>query len=167
MRENYSIKRAIKILSRFSKKRVVLIGGSFDLLHIGHLRYLNNAKKLGNYLVIALNSDSHIKTYKPSHRPIIPQNQRAEILEGLKPVDVVFITTEGLFDPKIYRLIKPNILALGKEKNRRASRIWDTNKIRQFYPELKVCFVNKGTKNVSSTLIEQKIIRSIKRISNK
>lgn len=158
---DYSIKTVSKKLKKYKNKKVIMVGGSFDILHVGHLRFLENAKKLGDVLVVALNSDSHIKSYKPSTRPIIPQRQRAEMLQGFKVVDFVFITTKiGLYDPYIYKMIKPDILGLGKEKNRKISRIKNVEEVRKYYPNLKLVFVNKSAKNISTTKIEQKIINA-------
>jgi D-beta-D-heptose 7-phosphate kinase/D-beta-D-heptose 1-phosphate adenosyltransferase len=163
MTKTYSIKSIAKELSKIKGKKIVMVGGSFDILHIGHLRFLENAKKYGDLLVIALNSDSHIKSYKPSSRPIITEWQRAELLKGLKIVDYVFITTKnGLYDPYIYKTIKPHILGLGKEKNRKNSRLRSVAEVKKLYPKLEVVFVSKGAKNISTTIIEQKILKANK-----
>lgn len=157
MSKTYSVLSAKESLARKRGKAIVLVGGSFDILHIGHIRFLANAKKLGNILIVALNSDTHIKSYKELGRPIIPERQRAEVLESLKIVDHVLITNKGLYDPYIYKAIKPDILALGKEVNRKSSRLTSVKEIKRFYPSLKVAFVNKGAKGVSTSLIEKRI----------
>ena len=159
MKGVYSIKSVAKKLSKLRGKKIVMIGGSFDILHVGHLRLLQNAKKCGDILVVALNSDAHIKTYKPFGRPIIKETQRAEILSNLKVVDFVFLTTKnGLYDPYIYKTIRPNILCLGKEKNRKLSRLKSVAEVRKFFPSLEVAFVNKNSRSISTTLIERKIL---------
>lgn len=159
----YSIKSVAKKLSKLRDKKIIMVGGSFDILHIGHLRLLQNAKKCADILVVALNSDSHIKTYKPSNRPIIKEAQRAEMLEGFKVVDFVFITRKvGLYDPYIYKNIKPDIIGLGKEKGRKTPRLRNLEEVKKFYPRLRVAFINKSAKHISTTLIEQKILRSNK-----
>ncbi len=164
MNKTYSIRSVAKELKKLKKKKIVMVGGSFDILHVGHLRFLQNAKKHGDILVIALNSDRHIKSYKPSSRPIISELQRAEMLKGLRIVDYVFITTKnGLYNPYIYRLIRPDILGLGKEKNRKNSRLKSIVEVRKFYPKLEVIFVNKSAKNISTSIIEQKILKANKR----
>ncbi len=78
------------------KKKIVFTNGCFDLLHVGHLRYLQVARKLGRSLVVGVNSDRSVQTIKPSKpgfpsRPIVPEQQRAELLAALKPVDGVVI----------------------------------------------------------------------------
>lgn len=164
MKNTYSIKTVAKELNKLRGKKIVMVGGSFDILHVGHLRFLENAKKHGDTLVVALNSDSHIKSYKPLNRPIFKERQRAEMLMGFKVVDYVFITTKkGLYDPYIYIAIHPCILGLGKEKSRKYSRLRNIVKVRKFYPKLEVVFVDKCAKNISTTIIEQKILRSNKK----
>ncbi len=96
---------------------LVLTNGCFDLLHAGHVRYLQAAKLLGRSLVIGLNSDASVRGIKPQAagsppRPIVPELQRAEVLAALKPVDAVVIFSE----PTATRLIealKPDIYVKG------------------------------------------------------
>lgn len=159
MNKSYSLKFVQKqLMAEKHHKTIVLVGGSFDLLHVGHLRFLKNAKKHGNILIVALNSDSHIRSYKEKNRPIISELHRAEMLEGFKVVDYVFLTNKGLYDPFIYKTIQPNILGLGKEKNKKASRLRSIAELKKTYPQLKVVFINKNAKNISTTLIEKKIL---------
>lgn len=78
---------------------MVFTNGCFDLLHAGHVRYLQLAKTLGRSLVVGLNSDASVRQLKPTQpglppRPILPENQRAEVLVALKPVDAVVIFSE-------------------------------------------------------------------------
>ncbi|MDI6800779.1 MAG: D-glycero-beta-D-manno-heptose 1-phosphate adenylyltransferase [Thermodesulfovibrionales bacterium] len=91
--------------------KIVFTNGCFDLIHIGHIRYLKEAKKLGDILVIGLNSDSSIKRLKP-HRPIIPEMQRAEVLASLEMVDYVAIFSEDT-PHELIKDIKPDILVKG------------------------------------------------------
>ena len=76
---------------RAEGKRVVLTNGTFDVLHVGHVRYLEAARALGDLLVVGLNSDSSVRGYKGQGRPIVPQDERAEILAALRCVDYVTI----------------------------------------------------------------------------
>lgn len=159
MKETYSIKSVANKLDRLRDKKIIMIGGSFDILHVGHLRLLQNAKRNGDILVVALNSDAHIKTYKPFGRPIIKGVQRAEMLSNIKCVDFVFLTNKnGLYDPYIYKTIRPDILCLGKEKNRKRSRLKSINEVRKILPTLRVVFVNKSSRSISTTIIEHKIL---------
>ena len=92
-------------------KKIVFTNGCFDIIHVGHVRYLRQAKELGDVLVIGLNSDKSVSLIKPN-RPINSQNNRAEVLSSLEMVDYV-----TLFDQEtpyeLIKLIKPDILVKG------------------------------------------------------
>ncbi len=94
------------------RKKLVFTNGCFDLLHAGHVRYLAQARALGDALVVALNSDSSVRELKGSGRPLQKENDRAEILAALRSVDAVVIFSE----PRVTRLIeaiKPHVYAKG------------------------------------------------------
>src|SRR5947209_14828576 len=74
--------------------RLVLTNGTFDLLHIGHVRYLEAARELGDVLVVGINSDASVRGYKGSGRPVVPQDERAEIVAALRYVDYAVIFEE-------------------------------------------------------------------------
>jgi len=99
---------------RKAGERVVFTNGCFDLLHIGHVRYLQEARKLGDCLVVAVNSDSSVQQIKESGRPVIPEGQRAEVVAALGCVDWVTIFDEP--DPlDLIRLLKPDVLVKGTD----------------------------------------------------
>ena len=103
-----------KVVERLKKegKRVVFTNGCFDLIHVGHTRYLEEAKKLGDILIVAVNSDQSVMTIKGKKRPIIPEEERAEVLSALQCVDFVVIFHEP--DPlNIISLLKPDVLVKG------------------------------------------------------
>ena len=79
-------------------KKVVTTNGTFDLIHVGHVRYLEEAKALGDILIVGINSDRSTKAYKGPTRPILGEEDRAEIIAGLESVDYVFIFDEP--DPR-------------------------------------------------------------------
>jgi len=79
------------IRSQHKDKKIVLTSGTFDLLHVGHLRYLDAVKSLGSIVVVLLSGDDRVKARKGPQRPIIPQDDRAQMLDALKVVDYVFI----------------------------------------------------------------------------
>ena len=102
-----------KILTREELKRcvatwrragehVTLANGCFDLLHVGHVRYLHAAKKLGGKLIVALNSDESVRRLKGDGRPLMPAEERAEIIAALADVDAVVIFSE----PDVRALIR-------------------------------------------------------------
>lgn len=93
-------------------KIMVFTNGCFDLLHPGHTRYLWEARKLGDFLLVALNSDHSVRTLKGPQRPILPQEARAEVLASLACVDAVLIFEED--NPlKIIQVLVPDILVKG------------------------------------------------------
>ena len=99
---------------RKAGKRIVFTNGCFDILHVGHVRYLAAARSKGDALVLGLNSDASVKSIKPDKRPIVDQDQRAEVLSGLACVDYITIFDEP--DPlALIRTIKPDVLIKGAD----------------------------------------------------
>ena len=94
------------------EKTIVTTNGCFDLIHVGHLRYLQAAKKLGDLLVVGINSDSSVRKLKGEKRPLIPENERAEMLAGLNCVDYVVIFPE-LEPISLLSELKPDIHVKG------------------------------------------------------
>lgn len=93
-------------------KIIVFTNGCFDIIHSGHTKYLSEAKKLGDYLIVGLNSDSSVKMLKGDTRPINSEEDRAEVLSALKPVDFVTIFDEETPAELIEEII-PNVLVKG------------------------------------------------------
>ncbi len=93
-------------------KTIVFTNGCFDIIHVGHVRYLKKAKELGDVLVVAVNSDRSVREIKGEGRPIVGERERAEILLSLKPVDYVtiFDDTSPL---ETIKKVKPHILVKG------------------------------------------------------
>jgi len=99
---------------RSAGDRITLANGNFDLLHVGHVRYLRGAKALGGKLVVAINSDESVSALKGEGRPIMPENERAEVVAALADVDAVVIFPER--DVRaIIREIHPDIQAKGTD----------------------------------------------------
>ncbi|MBZ5513511.1 MAG: D-glycero-beta-D-manno-heptose 1-phosphate adenylyltransferase [Acidobacteriia bacterium] len=93
-------------------ERVVFTNGCFDLLHPGHTRYLAAARKLGDVLIVAMNSDASVRAIKGPRRPIFPEAERAELLAALEAVDYVTIFDDPTPQAIIARML-PNVLAKG------------------------------------------------------
>jgi len=111
IKERKDLTRLIKNL-KARGKRIIFTNGCFDLLHVGHVRYLEEAKALGDVLVIGVNSDSSVRKIKGPGRPILPVEERVEILSGLGCVDYVAVFDE--LDPlKLITSLQPNVLAKG------------------------------------------------------
>jgi D-beta-D-heptose 7-phosphate kinase/D-beta-D-heptose 1-phosphate adenosyltransferase len=93
-------------------RRIVFTNGCFDLLHRGHIRYLERARALGDVLVVAVNSDASVRTLKGRDRPVVGAEQRAEVLAALAAVDFVVIFEE--LDPaRVIRAVRPDVLVKG------------------------------------------------------
>jgi rfaE bifunctional protein nucleotidyltransferase chain/domain len=99
---------------RRAGERITLTNGNFDLLHVGHVRYLRAAKALGGKLLVAVNSDESVRALKGEGRPIMPADERAEIIAALSDVDAVLIFPE-LDVRAIIREIHPDIHAKGTD----------------------------------------------------
>lgn len=99
--------------ARTQGRRIVFTNGCFDLMHVGHTRYLQAAKALGDLLVVGVNSDASVKSINKSpDRPIVPESQRAEILAALACVDYVVLFAEP--DPhRLIRAVEPDVLVKG------------------------------------------------------
>ena len=97
---------------RSENKTVVFTNGCFDILHAGHVRYLNAAKELGDILIIGLNSDSSVSALKGPTRPVNSEDDRAEVIAGLGAVDHVVIFNDSTAE-RLVTLIKPEIYVKG------------------------------------------------------
>ena len=100
--------------ARHAGRRVVFTNGVFDILHPGHVRYLQQARSLGDLLIIGLNSDASVRRNKGPERPINPESERAEILEALECVDAVVVFDEET-PAEIIRAIQPQVLVKGAD----------------------------------------------------
>ena len=99
---------------RAGGEKIILANGGFDLLHVGHVRYLRAAKELGGRLVVAVNSDSSLRALKGTGRPRIPRHERAEIVAALEGVDAV-IVIEELDVRNLVRALRPDVHAKGTD----------------------------------------------------
>lgn len=96
MQKVKTLKELVPIVRKLKRegKTVVTTNGCFDILHTGHVRYLSEAKRQGDILIVGINSDKSVKMLKGEKRPIFPENERAELVAALDPVDYVFIFRE-------------------------------------------------------------------------
>jgi len=105
---------AIVEVERSEGKRIVLANGCFDVLHVGHVRYLEAAKALGDLLIVGINSDEQTRRLKGAGRPLLAQEQRAEIISSIEAVDFVTIFEEPTVEQLLLAL-KPDIHAKGTD----------------------------------------------------
>lgn len=119
MKGQGKIKNASEIRSLVSGlkrrgKKVVFTNGCFDLLHVGHTRYLRRAREAGDFLVVGLNSDASVRKIKGQGRPVLPGGERAELLSALAFVDAVVIFAEPT-PIRLIGLIRPDVLVKGAD----------------------------------------------------
>lgn len=150
------LKNVVKDL-KSKNKAIVWTNGCFDILHTGHIRYLQKAKEQGDILIIGLNSDSSVKNLKGNNRPIIPENERAEILSALQCVDYIIIFSEQ-HPTKYLEAIKPDVYVKGGDYNINTI-VQEERKIIESY-QGKIAIINVSTEN-STTNIINKIKESI------
>ncbi|MFI5367335.1 MAG: D-glycero-beta-D-manno-heptose 1-phosphate adenylyltransferase [Candidatus Binatia bacterium] len=105
------LKRRLAALRR-RRKRIVFTNGCFDLIHTGHVRYLRAAKRLGDVLVVALNSDASVRRLKGPGRPLVPQRDRCEVMAALEMVDYVTVFGDGT-PYKLIQQLQPDVLVKG------------------------------------------------------
>tara|TARA_Y100000310_G_scaffold340429_1_gene436188 strand:+ start:8542 stop:9369 length:828 start_codon:yes stop_codon:yes gene_type:complete len=133
----------------------VLVGGVFDLFHVGHLRYLKECSKYGKLLTVIVQSDKTVSYRKGFNRPIIKQKRRAEIISHLDFVDFVIILDKPSHYENYLKIIQPKIFIFSKEnmkyrKNRKKL-------IQKQFPKIKVIFLPKNVRRSSTSIIINKI----------
>ncbi len=99
---------------RESGAKIVLANGCFDLFHAGHIRYLSGARKLGDFLVVAINSDRRVRDLKGANRPFMPESERAEIISAFRFVDAAIIFDEPTVE-EIIIAVRPDFHAKGTD----------------------------------------------------
>jgi D-beta-D-heptose 7-phosphate kinase/D-beta-D-heptose 1-phosphate adenosyltransferase len=155
MEKIYSREELKKIIDRLRKegKKIIFTNGCFDILHVGHTRYLEEAKKQGDVLVLGLNSDDSVRSIKGQKRPVIPENERADVVAALESVDFVTIFPE-LTPLELIEYLKPDVIVKGgdwKEEQvvgRKSLEKWGGRVI--IIPEIK----GSSTTNVIDKIIE-------------
>ena len=116
------IEKAVKLSKRFKKmgKTVILTGGCFDVLHLGHIKFLEAAKKTGDILFVFIESDENVRKIKGDQRPIHNQDERAQVLQAVRFIDYVikipFLKSNDEYDKLVIKL-NPSIIAITKESS--------------------------------------------------
>ncbi len=101
-------------IARKKGARIVLANGCFDVLHVGHVRYLEGARLLGDLLIVGINSDEQVRALKGEPRPFVPERERAEIIAALRAVDYVSIFPEFTVEA-LLRTLRPDVHAKGTD----------------------------------------------------
>ncbi len=112
----FPLSHLIRLIEKEKKrgKKIILANGCFDLIHVGHIRYLRISKKKGDILVVALNSDASVRNLKGAGRPILSLKERLEILAAIEYVDYLTFFEESSVD-KILQALKPDVHAKGSD----------------------------------------------------
>ena len=157
------------------KKVVVMVSGGFDPIHIGHVRYIKEAKKLGDYLIVVLNNDNWLR--KKKGKEFMKEEDRKEIIEAIEGVDEVVISkhkknTKDMSVSKELIRIKPDIFASGGDRNKKDA----ANPLSSLYTDLRACEkvgtkiifnVGHGGKVRSSSELVKKYSKHLKKYENK
>lgn len=133
--------------------KIVLTLGAFDIIHPGHISYLEWAKLQGDILVVSLKDDEQIKSHKGSSRPVISAHDRMRVVESLKPVDYALIGAPGgLFEAAVAtaRILQPDIVVLGPDWGRPVLADWQAK-----FPHMTILVAPPSTKHSTSAIIER------------
>lgn len=139
---------------RFRDQRVVFTNGCFDLIHLGHLEYLIQARALGDHLVVGVNSDASVQRLKGAHRPIKDQNSRLHILASFVFVDAVVLFDEDT-PLELIKSVRPDVLVKGGDW--KPEQIVGGDFVRSYGGEVISLPFLEG---YSTTSLEQKIVRN-------
>lgn len=111
-----TLKKKVKELKK-NKTRIVLASGSWDMLHVGHMRYLKEAKEKGDFLVVGVDSDKKIKQRKGPDRPIVPEDERIEMLSHLEYVDALYLKLHTHKSSALIKIVSPDVLIVSESTN--------------------------------------------------
>ncbi|WP_035571210.1 D-glycero-beta-D-manno-heptose 1-phosphate adenylyltransferase [Halonatronum saccharophilum] len=136
--------------------KIVFTNGCFDLLHVGHIRYLKESKAKGDILVVGLNSDSSVKDLKGEKRPLLPEEERAELLLSLEMVDYVTIFSERTAKAVI-KTLKPDIYVKGGDY--KVDDLPESEVVKDYGGKIELLLEVKGA---STTNIIEKILKTYK-----
>ena len=114
MGEVIGLSRLLELRKKWKRKKVIFTNGVFDIIHYGHVKLLSDCKKMGDILIVGLNSDSSVKKLKGSKRPVIAFKDRSKVLAAFKDVDYVVSFSQPT-PLQIIRKIKPDILVKGAD----------------------------------------------------
>lgn len=142
------INDCITLKKYLNNKRVVFTSGCFDIIHDGHIHTLKNAKKLGDTLIVALNTDSSIKILKGNSRPVNSLKTRLDVLSSIKDIDFIIIFSDETPN-NIFEILQPDILVKGGD--------YSFDKIKCIFPSVKEYISIPLIDNISTTKIIERI----------
>lgn len=139
-------------------KSFCLVGGCFDLIHVGHLHLLEYAATLNDLLVVAVLSDRYVQTYKHSNRPVINERQRASMVASIRGVDHVYIADESPNSPEVLSLLIPDSIVFGAEAGNESRIQQRIDQVSASSPKTNVRLLPRyGEETVSTGYIIRKI----------
>jgi len=162
MRKVYENARAVKA-SIAKGKTITLVGGSFDLLHVGHLHLLEYSKRLEKVLVVCVLSDANVKSHKGPYRPIMVEVYRARMVAALKCVDRAYVSSIDTSDEDTLSLIQPDSVVFGIEDTDHWREIAERREqfIRSRFPNIKIHYLERFADTaISTSAIIQKVLSS-------
>jgi D-glycero-beta-D-manno-heptose 1-phosphate adenylyltransferase len=148
------LRKLEELPARLAGRRVVLANGCFDILHVGHLRYLEGARALGDTLVVALNSDRSVRSIKEPGRPVLDENERVALISALRCVDHVILFD----DPDVSRVIEvlqPAIHAKGTDYTEQT--VPERERVRAYGGEVRITGDAKdhSTRDIIQTVVQK------------
>jgi rfaE bifunctional protein nucleotidyltransferase chain/domain len=146
------LKREVERL-RGEGKKIAFTNGCFDILHVGHIRYLREERQTADLLILALNSDASVRTLKGEKRPLVPQTERAEVVASLMSVDYVTLFDEAT-PLRLIEYLRPDILVKGGDWQE--DQIVGRDAVRSWGGRVVICAMTEGA---STTNIVEKILQ--------
>ena len=137
-------------------KKIVLANGCFDIIHVGHLRYLRDARALGDTLVVAINSDKSVRLIKDAGRPILQESDRVELVSALRYVDYVVLFDEPNVS-RVLEVLRPAVHAKGTDYTEET--VPERDRVRQYGGEIRI---TGDPKNHSTRDLIRKILEKAK-----
>ena len=122
---------------RLAGLHLVLTNGTFDLLHIGHIRYLEEARRLGDILVVCINSDESVRGYKGEGRPVVPEAERAEVVAALRSVDYTVIFNEPTAE-RMVETLQPEVYVKGGDYGEGGKSLPEAEAARSYGGEVRI-----------------------------
>ena len=156
----YTLTHAQRALEQLRNvKRVVLTAGTFDILHPGHVDYLEWCKTQGDLLVVCVIGDQRTRRRKGPGRPIMKEEWRALVVSALKPVDLVFVSNLRPFDERIINAIRPNAVVTSLDEPTKGKKIELESYFKRVHPEIRLMMRSRGSfrRKTSTRMIIQKI----------
>lgn len=132
-------------------KKITLVGGCFDLIHVGHIHLLEYASTLGGVVVVAVLSDKYARTYKDQKRPVINEVQRVKMVASIRFVDFVYISDTSPSSPETLQLLKPDNVVFCEESNKAEKMQRRLKNIANFSPDTKIWFLPRYEEEEIST----------------